>query len=301
MLIRTLLEGEEDAAAGWGGDGYRVFDTGAGTLLVWRSVWDRPQDAKDFEAALVRRFGRRHGVARARGSFSEYGQERWRYAIGETAGAVTLVSSDDPRAFAAALAGMGGVADDALRVSDEPASVTRVTSSLPEAETAGAFIDNSARGLDNASTETDIAGSAAEGERASPGPQGGAMASSTPGPTNLGMDPKVASLLCYVPCCIGFIFAIVAAVVEKTNRLVRFNAFQSLLLHAAGLAVMIVLTILHVLLGLVGLGAVGILVWLVQMVVGVGLLVVLILMLIKANSGEEYVLPVIGEMARKWV
>src|SRR5262249_46383319 len=158
----------------------------------------------------------------------EYGQERWRYAIGETAGTVTLVSSDDARAFSAALAGMDRGAGDALPVPEEPASVTRVTSSLPDAEGEGAFIYNSPRGLDNASTETDIAGSVAEGERASPGPQGGAMASSTPGPTNLGMDPKVASLLCYVPCCIGFIFAVVAAVVEKTNRTVRFNAFQSL-------------------------------------------------------------------------
>jgi uncharacterized membrane protein len=115
------------------------------------------------------------------------------------------------------------------------------------------------------------------------------------------MDPKVASLLCYVPCCIGFIFAIVAAVVEKTNRTVRFNAFQSLLLHAAGFAAMIALSVLQVLLGVVGLGAVSMLVWLVQMVIGVGLLAVLILMLIKANSGEEFALPVVGEMARKWV
>jgi uncharacterized membrane protein len=300
MLIRTLLEGENDAAAGWGGDAYRVFDTGAGTLLVWRSVWDRPEDAKDFEAALARRFGRRYGAPRPRGAFSEYGQERWRYAIGETAGAVTLVSADDPRALAAALSATTG-ASDALPPSDDTASVRRITSSLPEAETAAGFIDNSARGLDNASTETDTAGSAGEGERASPGPQGGAMASSTPGTTNLGMDPKVASLLCYVPCCIGFIFAIVAAVVEKTNRTVRFNAFQSLLLHGAGFAAMIVLSILQVVLGLVGLGAVGMLVWLVQMVLGVGLLAVLVIMLIKANSGEEYALPVVGEMARKWV
>jgi len=127
------------------------------------------------------------------------------------------------------------------------------------------------------------------------------MASSTPGPTNLGMDPKVASLLCYVPCCIGFIFSVVAAVVEKTSRTVRFNAFQSLLLHAVGFAALIALSVLQVLLGVVGLGAVSMLVWLVQMVVGVGLLAILIIMLIKANSGEEFALPVIGEMARKWV
>ena len=38
LLMRTLLEGGDEAAAGWGGDAYRVFDTGAGTLLAWRTV-----------------------------------------------------------------------------------------------------------------------------------------------------------------------------------------------------------------------------------------------------------------------
>ena len=51
--------------------------------------------------------------------------------------------------------------------------------------------------------------------------------------TNLGLAPNVAGLLCYVPCCIGFVFSVVAAIVEKQSRFVRFHAFQSLLLHAA--------------------------------------------------------------------
>ena len=61
------------------------------------------------------------------------------------------------------------------------------------------------------------------------------MATSTPGgsQTNLGLAPNVASLLCYVPCCLGFVFAVIAAIVEKQSRFVRFHAFQSLLLHAA--------------------------------------------------------------------
>ena len=39
------------------------------------------------------------------------------------------------------------------------------------------------------------------------------MASPTPGQTNLGVAPNVGGLLCYVPCCIGFIFSAVAAIV----------------------------------------------------------------------------------------
>jgi uncharacterized membrane protein len=301
MLIRTLLDAEGATANGWGGDSYRLFDTGAGTLLLWRTVWDSPIEGKEFARALGERFARRHGAPRPHGAFSEYGQGRWRFAIEDLPGAVTLVSSDDARAFAKVIAGTSTEALLPEAGTDAMPGVTPITLSRSDGEPARPFVDNSAPGLDNASTEPDIAGSAREGERASPGPQGGLMASSTPGPTNLGMEPKVASLLCYVPCCIGLIFSLVAAIVEKTSRIVRFNAFQSLLLHGVGFAALIALTVVQILLGLVGLGAVGMLVWLVQMVVGVGLLAVLVIMLIKANAGEEYALPVIGEMARKWV
>ena len=65
------------------------------------------------------------------------------------------------------------------------------------------------------------------------------MASSTPGggQTNLGLAPNVAGLLCYVPCCIGFIFSIVAVIVEKQSKSVRFHAFQSLLFHGVSFVV----------------------------------------------------------------
>ncbi len=78
------------------------------------------------------------------------------------------------------------------------------------------------------------------------------MATSTPpgNPTNLGMAPNVAALLCYVPCCIGLVlFSIVAAIVEKQSRFVRFHAFQSLLLNGAGLAVWFGLWVLSMILG----------------------------------------------------
>ena len=45
---------------------------------------------------------------------------------------------------------------------------------------------------------------------------------------------------------------------------------------------------------------VGMLLGILQMVVGVAFLAVLIILMIKANTSEEYALPVIGEMARKW-
>ena len=128
------------------------------------------------------------------------------------------------------------------------------------------------------------------------------MATSTPGggKTSLGMAPNVAGLLCYVPCCIGLIFSIVVAIAEKKNRSVRFHAFQSLLLHAAVIVLSIGLNLAQVALAVIDLGAVGLLLSLVGMVVGVAFLGMMIFMMIKANGGEEFELPVIGPMAKGW-
>ncbi len=130
------------------------------------------------------------------------------------------------------------------------------------------------------------------------------MATSTPGGTgrtNLGMAANVAGLLCYVPCCIGLIFSIVAAIVEKKSRFVRFHAFQSLLLHAVAFVLGFGLNVLQIALATVDLGAVGLLLSLVGMVVGVAFLGMAVFMMIKANGGEEFELPVIGPLAHQWV
>jgi len=129
------------------------------------------------------------------------------------------------------------------------------------------------------------------------------MATPTPGgaKTNLGLEPNIAGLLCYVPCCIGFVFSIVAAIVEKQSRLVRFHAFQSLLVHGVGFALLIALQLAAIVLGGIGLWVVGGIIWVLQMLIGVALMAVVIVMMIKANSGEEFELPVVGPLARQWV
>jgi len=128
------------------------------------------------------------------------------------------------------------------------------------------------------------------------------MATSTPGggQTNLGLAPNVAGLLCYVPCCVGLVFSVVAAIVEKQSRFVRFHAFQSLLVHAAAIVLGIGLNLSQVALGFAGLGFVGLLLSLVGMVVGVAFIGLTIFMMIKANAGEELELPVVGPLARQW-
>ena len=129
------------------------------------------------------------------------------------------------------------------------------------------------------------------------------MATSTPGgaKTNLGLEPNIAGLLCYVPCCIGLVFSVVAAIVEKQSRFVRFHAFQSLLLHGAVIVIWIGITAVQVGLSFVGLGAVSLLIQLLSWVVGIALLGLTIFLMIKANGGEELELPVIGRMAKGWV
>lgn len=128
------------------------------------------------------------------------------------------------------------------------------------------------------------------------------MATSTPGgQTNLGMAPNVAGLLCYVPCCIGLVFSVVAVIVEKQSRFVRFHAFQSLLLHGVAIVVTIGLWVAQGALVVVHLGAVSLLLSLIGMVVAVAFLGITVFMMIKANGGEEFELPYIGALGRQWV
>jgi hypothetical protein len=107
MLTRTLLgEGSDAAAAGWGGDRFRVWDVGGKSLLVWRSVWDSPMDLAEFKQALLGRLAAERMPAGERGPFRLFTSPPWRFAAGEVAGGMTFVSSDDERAFDAAVAAL---------------------------------------------------------------------------------------------------------------------------------------------------------------------------------------------------
>jgi hypothetical protein len=97
----------EKAAAGWGGDLYRAWDVGGHTVLVWRSEWDRPEDARKFQDALRRRFERTHTRRTARGT-TVLARGPWSRAIVTGPDAVTLVASDDAGLFAAAVKALGG-------------------------------------------------------------------------------------------------------------------------------------------------------------------------------------------------
>ncbi len=122
------------------------------------------------------------------------------------------------------------------------------------------------------------------------------------GKTALGLDTNVGAMLTYLPVCgISLIYSIIVLVTDKTNKNVRFHAFQSLLMTAVyvvaivgvaivggGLAAATNSGILASLVGLLYFGCIGI--FLILMIVGC----------IKAYGNNSFKLPVIGDMADKW-
>jgi hypothetical protein len=106
LLIRSLLEaGGESAAEGWGGDGWRLYDSAGRTLLLWRSEWDSPSDAHEFALALRERFARRCTREPSRDGFEVFrGASSWLFAIRSRSDSVELVSGDDPVAVVRTLA-----------------------------------------------------------------------------------------------------------------------------------------------------------------------------------------------------
>ncbi len=53
FTVKELAEelgGNPAAAAGWGGDRYRVYVDGPKEVAVWETVWDTENDAREFEA-----------------------------------------------------------------------------------------------------------------------------------------------------------------------------------------------------------------------------------------------------------
>ncbi|MGD0514882.1 MAG: DUF4870 domain-containing protein [Terriglobales bacterium] len=106
-----------------------------------------------------------------------------------------------------------------------------------------------------------------------------------------GLTDNVAGMLAYVT----IIPAILFLVIEPYNRsrFVRFHAFQSIFFAVAWTALWIVLSFLvHI----PFLGWLTILIW---PLVGLAGLVIWLVLLLKANQGQMWKLPVIGDMAEK--
>lgn len=111
-----------------------------------------------------------------------------------------------------------------------------------------------------------------------------------------GMADNVAGMLAYIT----IIPAIIFLVMEPYNksRFVRFHAWQNIFFHVALVVLWIALMILSAVLTFIPILG-HLLVFLMGMVVWIGAVVVWIILLIKANAGQMYKLPVIGDLAEK--
>ena len=126
------------------------------------------------------------------------------------------------------------------------------------------------------------------------------------GKTALGLDSNIGALICYVGnlvCYLGLVYSIIVLVTDKTNKLARFHAFQSILLTVLALVIIIPTYIVMVVTAISGstIGSlIGMLAFIIVLVVGLAMFVFTILSAIKAFQGEIYKIPVIGNYADQW-
>jgi uncharacterized membrane protein len=123
------------------------------------------------------------------------------------------------------------------------------------------------------------------------------------GKTALGLDNNVGALVCYLNICLpfGFIYSIIVLVTDKTNKLPRFHAIQSLLLSAATFILVVIIEIFGAMVTIITRSMLlGSLIYLALFVVCIAVLAAVIFAAIKAYGGQIFKIPVIGEMADKW-
>jgi uncharacterized membrane protein len=111
-----------------------------------------------------------------------------------------------------------------------------------------------------------------------------------------GMADNVAGMLAYLTIIPAIIFLVTPP--YNQNRFIRFHSFQNLFLHVAAVVCWIALMIISVILAFIPvLGhLVSALLW---AALSLGLLIIWIMLLMKANQGQMYKLPVIGDLAEK--
>jgi uncharacterized membrane protein len=111
-----------------------------------------------------------------------------------------------------------------------------------------------------------------------------------------GMADNVAGMLAYITIIPSIIFLVMEP--YNKNRFVRFHSFQNLFFVGALIVCWIAFTILSMMLAFVPILG-HIIIALCWFAVAVGSFVVWIIMLLKANQGQMWKLPVIGDMAEK--
>ncbi len=105
------------------------------------------------------------------------------------------------------------------------------------------------------------------------------------------MADNVAGMIAYVTFIPAIIFLVTAP--YNKNRFVRFHSFQSIFLFVAVVA-------LHIAVSVLGVVPLMILITFpLHMLISLGAFIVWVILLLKANQGQMWKLPVIGDMAEK--
>lgn len=127
------------------------------------------------------------------------------------------------------------------------------------------------------------------------------------GKTALGLDNNVGALVCYLGnlvCALGLIYSIIVVATDKTNKLPRFHAFQSIFLSVAGLVIgiplYIVLFVGFFIDAKIGLPIITLLISLVFLALGIAILYFWVMAAIKGYNGEIYKIPFVGDFADKY-
>ncbi len=99
-----------------------------------------------------------------------------------------------------------------------------------------------------------------------------------------GLSPNIAGALSYL---FGFVTGIIFLLVEKEDQFVRFHAMQSIIVFGALFIATTVVNIIPFLGQLISLllSLLGVVLW--------------IMLMVKAYQGEEWEVPVLGEIARE--
>src|ERR1700736_1586429 len=132
-----------------------------------------------------------------------------------------------------------------------------------------------------------------------PGPTPGAMPGAVPAAlpaAGAGLTPNVAGALAYL---VGAITGILFLVIDpfKTDRFVRFHAFQSIFFNLAWIAFWIVWMIVGLMLGAISHGLFFIIQLPINLLVTVGGFCIWIYLMYSAYQGKTFQLPIIGALA----
>jgi uncharacterized membrane protein len=111
-----------------------------------------------------------------------------------------------------------------------------------------------------------------------------------------GMADNVAGMLAYITIIPSIIFLVMEP--YNKNRFVRFHAFQNLFFCGALIVCWIAFSILAMVLAFIPILG-HIILALLWFALAIGTFVIWIIMLLKANGGQMWKLPVIGDMAEK--